>query len=102
MAEFKTAACRADIGRFIVGFTRSLVGSENEPHPDGGTPIILMGDEDPLPAVRAGAIPRYSYRELEKAAAMLEDEFKQIASVGRVRKIGNVNEEVDGASRSCR
>src|SRR5436190_7811143 len=26
---------------------------------------------------------------------MLEDEFKQIASVGRVRKIGNVNEEVD-------
>ncbi len=54
-----------------------------------------MGDEDPLPAVRAGAIPRYSHRELEKAAEMLEDEFKQIASVGRVRKIGNVNEEVD-------
>src|SRR5439155_5354749 len=26
---------------------------------------------------------------------ILEDEFKQIASVGRVRKIGNVNEEVD-------
>jgi hypothetical protein len=39
-----------------------------------------MGDEDPLPAVRAGAIPRYSYRELEQAAEMLEDEFKQIAS----------------------
>jgi multidrug efflux pump subunit AcrB len=95
MAEFKTAASRADIERFISRFTRSLVGSENEPHPDAGPPIVLMGDEDPLPAVRAGAMPRYSYRELEKAAEMLEDEFKQIASVGRVRKIGNVNEEVD-------
>ena len=32
---------------------------------------------------------------LEMAAEWMEDELKQIASVGRVRKIGNVNEELD-------
>ncbi len=95
LADFKTRASRADIQRFIGQFTRSLAGSENEPHPDGGPPIILVGDEDPLPVLRAAAMPRYTYRELEKAAEMLEDEVKQIGSVGRVRKIGNVQEEVD-------
>lgn len=95
IADFKTCASRTDIQRFVAGFTRSLAGSENEPHPDGGPPIILMADEDPLPAVRAAAMPRYTYRELEKAAEMLEDEVKQVASAGRVRKIGNVQEEVD-------
>ena len=54
-----------------------------------------MGDEDSLPALRAGAMPRYSYHELEKTAEMLEEEFKQIDSVGRLRKIGNVSEEVN-------
>jgi multidrug efflux pump len=95
VVDFKTCAKREEIQRFMGQFTRSLVGSENEPHPDGAPPILLIGDEDPLPALRAAAMPRYSYRELEKAAEMLEDEVKQVGSVGRVRKIGNVNEEVD-------
>jgi len=94
LADFKSAADRPEIQRFIQGFTRSLVGSEAEPHPDLGPPIILLGDEDPLPAMRAAAMPRYSYRELEKAAELLENEVKQVGSVGRVRKIGNVQEEV--------
>jgi multidrug efflux pump subunit AcrB len=95
LAEFKSPACRPGIQKFIGAFTRSLVGSEAEPHPDAGAPVILMGDEDPLAALRAAAMPRYTYRELEKAAELLEDEVKQISSVGRVRKIGNVKEEVD-------
>ncbi len=95
LADFKTDANREKLRKFVDKFTRALVGSEAEPHPDLGPPVILIGDEDPLPALRAGAMPRYTYRELEKAAEMLEDEIKQVASVGRVRKIGNVNEEVD-------
>lgn len=95
LGEFKTAAVREDIRKFIMRFTRSVVGSEAEPHPDAAPPVILMGNEDPLPALRTNALPRYSYRELEKAADVLEDEVKQISSVGRVRKIGNVPEEVD-------
>lgn len=95
LAEFKTEANRAEIRQFVDRFTRALVGSEAEPHPDLGPPIILVGNEDPLPALRAAAMPRYSYRELERAAETLENEVKQISSVGRVRKIGNVSEEVD-------
>lgn len=95
IADFKTGAGRPEIQRFVARFVRSLSGTENEPHPDLWPPILLMGDEDPLPAVRAAGMPRYSYRELERAAEMLEDEVKQIPSVGRVRKIGNVQEEVD-------
>ncbi|MCI0537311.1 MAG: efflux RND transporter permease subunit, partial [Verrucomicrobiales bacterium] len=95
VVDFKTRANRADIQRFIGRFTRALAGSENEPHPDGGPSIVLMGDEDPLPALQAAAMPRYNYRELERAAETLEDEVKQVPSVGRVRKIGNVTEEVD-------
>ena len=95
LADFKTDASRAEIERFVRRFSRALTGSENEPHPDGGPAVILIADEDPLPALRAAATPRYTYRELEKAAEILEDEVKQISSVGRVRKIGNVSEEVD-------
>ncbi len=95
LAEFQSSAPREAITSFIQRFTRSIVGSESEPHPDAGPPIVLLGDEDPLPAVRAAALPRYSHRELEKAAEILEDEVKQVGSVGRVRKIGNVPEEVD-------
>lgn len=95
LVDFQTAACRDEIQRFIARFTRSLVGSEEEAHPDLGPPVVLLGKEDPLPALRAAVMPRYSFRELEKAAELLQDEVKQISSVGRVRKIGNVSEEVD-------
>lgn len=95
LADFRTESTREEILGFIGRFTRSVVGSENEPHPDAGPPVVWMGSEDPLAAVRAAAMPRYSYRELEKAAEVIEDDLKQVGSVGRVRKIGNVPEEVD-------
>ncbi|MDB6139477.1 MAG: AcrB/AcrD/AcrF family protein, partial [Verrucomicrobiaceae bacterium] len=39
--------------------------------------------------------PTHSYRELEKAAESLDENLKQAASVGRVRKFGNVPERVE-------
>jgi multidrug efflux pump subunit AcrB len=95
LADFKTAASRGELEQFIRRFIRSLSGTEAEQHPDFGAGMVLMGGEEPLPALRRGAMPRYSYRDLEKAAERLEDELKQVPSVGRVRKIGNVSEEVD-------
>lgn len=95
LADFNTKFTLPAIVTFLRGFSRGMVGSEEEPHPDLSDPVILMGDNDPLDAIRAVAMPRYSYRELEVATELLEDELKQIESVGRVRKIGNVNEEVN-------
>ncbi len=39
--------------------------------------------------------PTHTYRELERAAESLEEGAKQIASVGRVRKFGNVPERIE-------
>lgn len=95
LLDFKTKASRGDIASFLQSYTRSLVGTEAEPHPDLGQLVILMGNEDPLPALQAVAPPRYGYRELEKAAELLQDDLKQVASAGRVRVIGGVKEEVE-------
>ncbi|MBI4325203.1 MAG: efflux RND transporter permease subunit [Chloroflexi bacterium] len=94
MADFATTAQRAEIEVFVQEFIRRMAGTDGELHPDFGQPIILMGDEDPLPQIRATAMPRYSYRELEVIGERLEDELKQVGSVGRVRKIGTVPETV--------
>ncbi|MFO1477798.1 MAG: efflux RND transporter permease subunit [Verrucomicrobiota bacterium] len=95
LADFKTAATRGQLESFLAKFIRSLAGSDAEMHPDFSGAGILMGGEDPLPAVRASAPPRYSYRELEVAADRLMDTLKQAASVGKVRKIGEAREVVD-------
>jgi len=95
LADFQTGADREQLRQFVARFSRELGGTEAERHPDFGAPVVLLGDEDPLPSLRAGVLPRYSYRDLEKSAEMLEDELKQVASVGRVRKIGNVSEAVE-------
>jgi multidrug efflux pump subunit AcrB len=92
LADFATTATRDDLRRFLAGFIRDVAGSDAELHPDFGPVIVLMGDEDPLPAFRTSAMPRYSYRDLEMAAEVFEDELKQIGSVGKVRKIGVVPE----------
>ena len=63
-------------------------------HPDFTQPILLMGDEDPLPQIRASAPPRYSYRTLELLARDFEDELKQVESVGKVTKVAIVQEAV--------
>jgi len=92
LADFETAATRAELQDFLDGFIRDIAGSDSELHPDFGPVVILLGDEDPLPEIRARAMPRYSFRDLEVAADALEDELKQLASVGKVKKIGVIPE----------
>jgi multidrug efflux pump subunit AcrB len=95
LADLQTGASRADLEHFIAGFTRTFTGTDRELyHPDFTTAILLMGDEDPLPQIRASAPPRYSYRTLELLARDFEDELKQVETVGKVTKVAIVEEAV--------
>ncbi len=95
LADLETSAGRADLERFIAGFTRTFMGTDRELyHPDFTRPILLMGDEDPLAQIRASAPPRYSYRTLELLARDFEDDLKQVQSVGKVTKVAIVQETV--------
>jgi multidrug efflux pump subunit AcrB len=95
LADLETPASRADLEKFIADFTRTVIGSDRELyHPDSMPPILLMGDEDPLPQIRASAPPKYSYRTLELLARDFEDELKQVQSVGKVTKVAIVPENV--------
>jgi multidrug efflux pump subunit AcrB len=95
LADLETHAGRADLERFIAGFARTVTGTDRELyHPDFTAPFVLMGNEDPLPQIRASAPPRYSYRTLELLARDFEDSLKQIDSVGKVTRIGIVQETV--------
>jgi len=95
LADMETVACRGDLERFIDQFTRMIMGTDRELyHPDFTRPILLMGDEDPLPQIRASAPPRYSYRTLELLARDFEDDLKQVESVGKVTKVAIVQEAV--------
>ncbi len=94
LADFATQASKAEIQEFLVEFRRQMAGSDAELHPDFGPPLVLMGDEDPLPAIQATAMPRYSYRDLQDQAETFEDELKQLESVGRVQTVGTVSEAV--------
>lgn len=95
LADLETPASRANLEKFIAGFTRNVTGTDRELyHPDFTPPILLMGDEDPLPQIRAFGSPRYSYKTLELLARDFEDELKQVSSVGKVTKIAIVQESV--------
>ena len=95
LVDLETSARRADIERFTANFTRTVIGTDHELfHPDFTQPILLMGDEDPLPQIRASAPPRYSYRTLELLARDFEDTLKQVESVGKVTKVAIVPENV--------
>jgi multidrug efflux pump subunit AcrB len=95
LIDLETTASRADLERFTANFTRTFFGTDHELwHPDFTQPIFLMGDEDPLPQIRASAPPRYSYRTLELLARDFEDDLKQVASVGKVTKIAIVQETI--------
>lgn len=95
LADLETAADRDDLERFVAEFTRAFTGTDGELyHPDFTRPILLIGDEDPLPQIRASAPPRYSYRTLELLARDFEDELKQVESVGKVTKVAIVEEAV--------
>jgi multidrug efflux pump subunit AcrB len=95
LIDLETSATRADMEHFLGDFVRTLTGTDRELwHPDFTKPILLIGNEDPLPQIRASAPPRYSYRTLELLARDFEDELKQVESVGKVTKIGIVQETV--------
>jgi multidrug efflux pump len=93
-ADFATTADRAGLQRFVGEFIQSLTGASRVYDPDFQPPLVLMGDEDPLPAIRAAAMPRYSFRQLRKISDLLNDELKQLPSVGRVSKTGVVQEAI--------
>jgi len=95
LVDLETSASRADLEKFLADFTRRITGTDRELyHPDFTQPILLMGDEDPLPQIRAHAPPRYSYRTLELLARDFEDALKQVGSVGKVTKVAIVQESV--------
>ncbi len=95
LVDLETSASRTDLEKFIADFTRTVFGTDRELyHPDFTKPILLMGDEDPLPQIRASAPPRYSYRTLELLARDFEDTLKQVESVGKVTKVAIVPENV--------
>jgi multidrug efflux pump subunit AcrB len=94
VGDFATTASREALQGFVADFIRSLTGATRVYDPDFAAPLVLMGDEDPLPAIRAAAMPRYSFRQLRKLSDLLNDELKQLASVGRIAKIGVVQEAI--------
>ena len=95
LADMETAARRTELEGFLADFTRRFFGTDHELwHPDFTQPVLLMGDEDPLPQIRASAPPRYSYRTLELLARDFEDALKQVESVGKVTKVAIVQEAV--------
>ncbi|HOW65988.1 MAG TPA: efflux RND transporter permease subunit [Candidatus Paceibacterota bacterium] len=94
MVEFATSANRERLKSAYDRFVTSVSTSEGQMHPDVSAPIILIGDDDPLPQIQQARQARYSYRELEKTAEKVEDTLKQAPSVGRVRQIGVVKETV--------
>lgn len=66
------------------------------PLPEGCEPPKLDTDYQATATLLFSiASPTHSYRELEKAAEALDEDLKQVASVGRVRKFGNVPERIE-------
>lgn len=95
LADLTTSADRKALERFVGEFTRAIAGSDKElRHPDFTAPLVLIGSEDPLPAMRAAAPARYSYHALELLARNFEDALKQLDCVGKVSKVGIVQEMV--------
>jgi len=95
LADFKTAATRAQLQNLLERFQRSLAGSDAEMHPDFAGAMILMGDEDPLPSIRAAALPRYSYRELRQYADQIRDRLQQYPTIGKIDEVGVQNEVIN-------
>src|SRR5262249_25682104 len=92
--EFATNADRAALQAYLQDFIRSLAGTDGEPHPDFPHPFFLLGDEDPAPHIRAQAVPRRTYRALEKGAENLGDELRQIPDVARTGRVATVPETI--------
>ncbi len=94
LVDFKALRPRAEIEAYLRDFARQQAGSEGEMHPDFTEAVVLGESDRLLDLIRATTPPRSSYRDLERMAEALEDDLKQVASVGRVRLVGNVPEMI--------
>jgi multidrug efflux pump subunit AcrB len=93
IGDFATTATREELARLFARYVRSIA-ADSLLHPDVPLPLLLVGDEDPLPALRAMAMPAHSFRALEVAAESLERRLRAVDGVGRVMRIGAVPEQV--------
>jgi multidrug efflux pump subunit AcrB len=94
LAEFAATTNRAGVEASLRQFVRARLGSESDVHPDFSGGLLLWEDEDPRDALRKAGLMRHNYRELEKAAELLNDELKQVPSVGRVQRLATPQEVV--------
>lgn len=94
LAEFKATTNRAGVEASLRQFVRARLGSESDVHPDFSGGLLLWEDEDPRDALRKAGLMRHNYRELEKVAELLNDELKQVPSVGRVQRLATPQEVV--------
>lgn len=94
VGEFATTLDRTALGKIVDSYVRSVAGSDAPLHPDLPLPLLLYGDEDPLPALRALKLPQQSFRALEIASEDLERRLRQLPDAGRVSRIGAVDEQV--------
>ena len=93
IGDFATSAPRAELERMFARYVRT-VSADSQIHPDLPLPLLLVGDEDPLPALRALALPAHSFRALEVAAEGVERRLRTLPAVGRVTRIGAVPEQI--------
>ena len=64
--------------------------------PEGCSPTRLDSDYQATATLLFSiASSKHTFRDLEKAAESLDADLKQVASVGRVRKFGNVPEQIE-------
>lgn len=97
IGDFATTADRTELEALFSRFVRS-VAADNLIHPDLPLPLLLVGDEDPLPALRGLALPACTYRELEVAAETLQRRLRAVPEVGRATIIGAIPEQITVAA----
>ncbi len=93
LGDFATTATREQLDTMLARYVRSIA-ADSLLHPDVPLPLLLVGDEDPLSALRAMALPAHGFRSLELAAESLERRLRILAGVGRVTRIGAVPEQI--------
>lgn len=93
LGDFATTATRPELERLFAAYVRGIA-ADSLLHPDIPLPLLLVGDEDPLPALRALDLPALDFRTLERATEQLERRLRAVPLVGRLARIGVVPEQV--------
>jgi len=77
----------------LAQFSREVLGVANSP-PDAWAPAIIRDPADTEAKLSAVAGPRYTYRELDDATALVQRAFERIPSVSTVTRSGVLAEQV--------